>query len=206
METMRLKKNSMTRWITGLLVSAMSLPVWGQSPPKTHFSLTGEHVARALFAKGIQIPDGHVSLLADVVAAEPNPALHIVTMMPVSGQLSGKRFESRFLLKVACHLTSECLPFYAIVIWPARPAEGPSRGSSLVSADPSSELQPGAVVTMRAGTHAKLLMDDDRSHIQVNVISLENGMAGHRIRVASLDRKQVYMAEVISANLLRGRF
>jgi hypothetical protein len=196
----------MTRWVTGSLVIAMSLPVWGQSQPKARFSLTPDHVVRALFAKGIHIPDQHVSLLADVVAAEPNPALDILTITPLGNRSSGIRVESRSLLKVACHVTGECLPFYAIVIWPARPAEGPSRGSSSPSAGPSSELEANAVITMRAGTHAKLVMDDDRSHIQVDVISLENGTAGHRIRVASLDRKQVYMAEVVSAILLKGRF
>jgi flagella basal body P-ring formation protein FlgA len=59
---------------------------------------------------------------------------------------------------------------------------------------------------MRAGAHATLVMDDARSHIQVAVISLENGIAGHRIRVASLDHKQVYVAEVVSANLLKRSF
>ena len=44
------------------------------------------------------------------------------------------------------------------------------------------------------------------SHIQVAVISLENGVAGKWIRVASPDRKQVYVGEVVSANELRGNF
>jgi flagella basal body P-ring formation protein FlgA len=49
-------------------------------------------------------------------------------------------------------------------------------------------------------------MDDDRAHIQIAVISLENGLAGHRIRVASPDHKQVYVAEVVNASLLRKSF
>jgi flagella basal body P-ring formation protein FlgA len=48
-----------------------------------------------------------------------------------------------------------------------------------------------------------MLMDDDRSHIQIAVISLENGVAGHSIRVTSPDHKQVYVAEVVNASLLR---
>jgi flagella basal body P-ring formation protein FlgA len=56
---------------------------------------------------------------------------------------------------------------------------------------------------MRVGTHAMLEMDDQRSHVKVSVISLENGNAGDRIRVSSPDRKQVYTAEVIGANLLK---
>jgi len=56
---------------------------------------------------------------------------------------------------------------------------------------------------MRAGAHATLEMNDARSRIQVAVSSLENGIAGHRIRVASLDYKHIYVAEVVSPNLLK---
>jgi flagella basal body P-ring formation protein FlgA len=59
---------------------------------------------------------------------------------------------------------------------------------------------------MRAGTHATLMMDDQRSQIQIAVISLENGMVGHRIHVASPDHKQTYVGEVVNARLLRGSF
>jgi flagella basal body P-ring formation protein FlgA len=59
---------------------------------------------------------------------------------------------------------------------------------------------------MPAGTHATLVIDDQRSHIQLSVISLENGIAGHRIRVASPDHKQFYVGEVVSARLLKGNF
>lgn len=65
---------------------------------------------------------------------------------------------------------------------------------------------PNNQFTMRAGSRATLVMDDQRSHIQVAVISLQNGMAGHRIRVSSPDHKQVYFGEVVSANLLKGSF
>jgi flagella basal body P-ring formation protein FlgA len=67
-------------------------------------------------------------------------------------------------------------------------------------------LNPNAVFTIRAGAHATMVMDDERAHIQVAVVSLENGIAGHRIRVASPDHKQIYVAEVVNANLLRRSF
>jgi hypothetical protein len=49
-------------------------------------------------------------------------------------------------------------------------------------------------------------MDDGRAQIEVAVISLESGTAGHRIHVASPDHKQVYLAEVVSATLLTRSF
>jgi flagella basal body P-ring formation protein FlgA len=67
-------------------------------------------------------------------------------------------------------------------------------------------LKPNVAITMRAGARATLVMDDDRAHIQIAVISLENGIAGHWIRVASPDHKQVYVAEVVNASLLRKSF
>jgi flagella basal body P-ring formation protein FlgA len=59
---------------------------------------------------------------------------------------------------------------------------------------------------MRAGDRATLLMDDSRAHIQIKVISLENGMAGKWIRVSSLDHKQTYFGQVINGSLLKGTF
>jgi flagella basal body P-ring formation protein FlgA len=67
-------------------------------------------------------------------------------------------------------------------------------------------LKANTVITMRVGTRAMLVMDDDRSHIQIAVVSLENGITGHKIRVASPDHKQVYIAEVVSGHLLRRSF
>ena len=61
-------------------------------------------------------------------------------------------------------------------------------------------------ITMKAGTHATLMLDDQRSHIQVAVVSLENGIVGHRIHVASPDHKQTYVGEVVNARLLKGSF
>jgi flagella basal body P-ring formation protein FlgA len=85
------------------------------------------------------------------------------------------------------------------VSWPQEPA---GRATHQSIASPAA-LKPKKVITMRAGTHATMLMDDDRSHIQIAVISLENGIAGHSIRVTSPDHKQVYVAEVVNASLLR---
>ncbi len=59
---------------------------------------------------------------------------------------------------------------------------------------------------MRPGTHATMVMNDSRMQVQVSVISLESGIAGHKIRVESPDHKKIYVAEVVSANLLKRSF
>ncbi len=143
---------------------------------------------------------------AKVVATDPDPVLDISSVAPLGDGRSAGHSETNSKIKLVCHLPGTCLPFYAIVSWPA---ETVGHATSALSASPAvakTALKPNSEITIRAGAHATLVMDDDRAHIQVAVISLENGIAGHRIRVASPDRKQVYVAEVVSAKLLKGSF
>jgi flagella basal body P-ring formation protein FlgA len=58
---------------------------------------------------------------------------------------------------------------------------------------------------VRKGSTATLLLDSDRVHIRFPVVCLENGVPGQKIRVTGVDRRQVYMAEVIDGTLLKGR-
>ena len=188
------------RWLSLWLMAAAGMPGWGQSQLRERFALTAGQVAQALSVRGIPATGEQVTLLARVVATKPHPELDILSVEPSSqGQLS-PHSPARSRVKLACHLPGECLPFYAIV----SSSESTVRPAANTS-DPST-LNSKSEIVMRAGTHATLMMDDDRSHIQVAVISLENGMAGHRIRVSSPDHKQVYFGEVVSASLLKGSF
>jgi hypothetical protein len=154
----------------------------------------------------MRIEDRQVSLLARVVATEPHPVLDILTVGPLGDRSSGKQPGGASIVKLACHNAATCLPFYVSVSWAAGPLGGPAGVSAETRSAGNNLLSPKAAITMRAGTRATLLMDDDRSHIQISVISLENGIAGNKIRVASADRKQVYIAEVVSASLLKRSF
>jgi hypothetical protein len=192
-----------TKWIAGLLMTAMILPVWGESQPQGRFALTAGQIADTLSGKGMQVADRQVSLLANVVASEPHPLLDVLSVEPLGDRWNGQHAEQRSLVKLACHMPGMCLPFYAIVSWAGGTA-GSAAGSSSIAGNVA--LKPRATVTMRAGTHATLVMDDDRAHIQIAVVSLESGAVGHRIRVASPDHKQFYIGEVVSANLLKRSF
>ena len=191
-----------TRWLSVLLGAAMSMPGWAQSQPQEHFTLTAAQVARALSDSGIPTSDSQVSLLTRVVATEPDPALDVVSVEAISKEPLAGHSAVGSRVKLACRLPNYCLPFFVTVSWlqpPAGPAGSMSTNRNMLTT-PSSQF------TMRAGSRATLVMDDQRSHIQVAVISLQNGMAGHRIRVSSPDHKQVYFGEVVSANLLKGSF
>lgn len=192
-------------WLSLLLVAATGMPGWGQSQLQERFALSTGQVARALSNKGMQTTDQQVSLVTRVVATEPDPALDILSVHPAGrGQLA-QHSPARSWVKLACHLPGRCLPFYAIVSG-SQPAARPANTSGVSSLTGNALFSPNSEITMRAGTHATLVMDDDRAHIQVAVISLESGMAGHRIRVSTPDHKQFYFGEVVNARLLRGSF
>jgi hypothetical protein len=182
-----------------LLVAAMGTAGWGQSLLQDRFALTAGQVARALCAGGMQTTAEQVSMLTTVVATEPDPSLDILSVEP---PVKGRPAQVR----LACHMPGKCLPFYAMVTWSEPTAGHAATSSSVLPVSRNIMFNPNREITMRAGTHATLVMDDDRSHIQLAVISLENGMAGHRIRVSSPDHKQVYFGEVVSASLLKGSF
>jgi len=190
--------------IVGLMLATMCVSGWGQSQDR--FALTAQQVARTLSEKGTRIESKQVSLVANVVATEPNPVLDIRAVEPLGEPLPGEHSGTQSWVRVACHEPGTCLPFYAAVNWPAEPGGSASDAPNAAAAARKPVLKVNAVITIRVGTRAMLVMDDDRSHIQIAVITLENGMTGHTIRVASPDHKQVYVAEVVSAHLLRRSF
>jgi hypothetical protein len=184
------------------MVLALSLPGWGQSQARqllpNHFAITGEQVAKVLSGRGIKTEAEQVTLLANVVATAPDPTLEIIKVERTGGLPATK-----LSIRLACRVSGTCLPFYAIVTESRSSRDGHVDNSAVTTRSSIALLNSPAVVTMRAGTHATLVMDDDRSHIQVAVVSLENGTAGQRIRVASPDHKQFYIGEVVTANLLK---
>jgi hypothetical protein len=197
-----------TRLIPVLLMMAMGLfgYVPAQSQAQRRFPITAHQVAQALSGNGIQTMDEQVLMLANVVATEPAPVLDTLSAVPLGDGAQGTHREPHFLVKLGCHLPGACLPFYSIVSKPEGSVDSTpvAHAFSVVTGDAS--LKPNTGVVIRAGARATLVMDDARSHIQITVISLENGIAGHTIHVASPDHKQVYAAEVVSANLVKRSF
>ena len=194
------------RWMPLFVIVATSLYGWGKSQPKQCFALTVKQVAQSLSDKGIQTSDLQVSWLANVVATEANPALDVLSVEPLGDRSAAQPDETHFQVKMACHLPGRCLPFYAVV----RLLEGIDRNavSSSSISHPFISLvsKQNSAFTIRSGAHATLVMDEEHAHIEVAVVSLQNGMTGQKIRVASPDHKQVYVAEVVSASLLKRSF
>ena len=50
-----------------------------------------------------------------------------------------------------------------------------------------------------------LLLDSKHVHIQIPVVTMENGSIGQRIRVTEKGTRQTYTAVVVNGGLLQGR-
>jgi len=191
-----------TRCISVVVMAAIGLPGWAFCQSQSRFPLTAHRVAEMLTESGRQTSDAQVSLLANVTASEPAPLLEILSVEPFAGRTSSQRCDSCSLVKIGCREPGVCLPFYSVVTGLA-----PSQASRKSAPSPLARAKtqrPDFVI--RIGAHATLVMDDARAHVELSVVSLENGAAGHKIRVATPDHKQVYLAEVVSANRLKRSF
>jgi len=197
-----------TRWIPALVIAAIGLPGWAQSHSQMQgrFPLTAHLVAQTLTDDGVQTADKQVSLLANVIASQPEPVLEILSIEPFSGRSTNRRCDSCSLVKLGCREPGVCLPFYSIVSRLDAPETIIPEARNTGSGTNSRARRQNPAVVIRMGAHATLMMDDARAHVEVAVVSLENGAAGSRIRVATPDHKQVYLAEVVSANLLKRSF
>ncbi len=170
------------------------------------FSLSQEQVrkvvVRGFAARGIGIDGARIELTAKVVTSELNPALEIGSIDSLPALRTNGRSEPRSAVRMMCQQPGTCLPFYAIVSWPA----GMDRSGLHSSAKVETPVNLKAKVMMRTGAHATLVMDNDHVHIRLAVVSLDSGVAGSSIRVATRDHRQIYVGQVVSAELLRGSF
>lgn len=188
------------------LAALSALPLQAQFRSK-HYALTAGQVAHSLARtfsdRGITISDAQVSLPAAVIASDPEPALEVRSIEPLGHLATNHTGEVSSAVKLACHEPSACLPFYAIVSLP----QETSLTAQAVATRRDVAMRGQKVrpeITIKAGAHATLVLEDNATHIQMSVVTLENGAAGQTIRVASPDHKQTYTAEVVSAEVLKG--
>jgi hypothetical protein len=71
------------RWLSVLLMAAMSMPGWGQSQLQDRFALTAGQVARALSDRGMQTTEEQVSLLTQGGCDRAYPVLDILSVEPL---------------------------------------------------------------------------------------------------------------------------
>jgi hypothetical protein len=186
---------------------AMASRALSQPQRQIRYELAAEQIVvavqRQLIKGGVKVTEAEISLPARIVATERAPILEVNSVEEFSRYEVNGHSVARSKIKLTCRAVSVCLPFYAIVSRKGRPTESSAR--TFVPSN-LEVLEPKSKVTMAVGTSATLVMGDENMHIELKVVSLESGSTGRLIRVASPDHKTIYVAEIVSANLVRGRF
>jgi hypothetical protein len=161
----------------------------------------------------------------------PTDGSRIEFAAPVSSSVASARLvvESVSLLgdrevrmRLACADHNACLPFFAIASY-AEAVDASAfhkdkvtktlldaKAESTAKMPQTAPVLPKALdgtkdaTILKAGAPATLELETDRIHVRVEVISLQNGAPGKRVRVSSLDHKQTYVAQVVTPTLVKG--
>ncbi len=191
------------QWNRVWLLFAMLAVIPNIRAQAPRFSVTSEQVVAAMQGHAWSIEGVHVTLPTTITTAVADPKLGIETASMLNTH------EAR--LRVVCRVPAACLPFFATAVWPEsaeslspplnRNAEGASRKPVIQTADSGGE---SSADRMRAGASVTLRLEGERVHIEMQVVCLQGGAVGEKIRAATRDRKQTYVAEIVSSTLLKG--
>ena len=178
-----------------LLLSSMGLSLRAETTA-ARFPLTPAAVARALLATGVAIDAADISLPSPLSAAGPSPDLEVRSAEPAGpGQLR---------VRLSCHVAGQCLPFLAILNLHDAVTALAAQAKLPSSSAQTRPVKLSGVTTLRAGQHTTLLFEDTHMRIMLPVISVDTGGVGADVRVASLDRKQLYRGTVSEEGIVRG--
>lgn len=209
-------RNSLTRriavpWMRQALfchfvLALVSTPLQAQQLER--FPVTPEQVALAMQGRGWSTEGVQIRLAVPVTTTTADPTLQIESVSTVAAH--------EVLLRVRCRVHTECLSFFASAVWPTNgpiprlAADFASRGGSAdgaeVLAGSASWASASAAGVIRAGSPVTLLLEGTRIQIRLQVVFAQNGHVGDTVRVTTPDRKQTYVAEVLTPGLVRGQF
>jgi hypothetical protein len=149
------------------------------------------------------LPDSALRWSRDITTSEPNPALEVRSVTWDSTR--------RFLqFSMRCVKAAECRDFLVYLELPERTLTHVSQKLGL---NTSAAAKPSGVagesgngpVLIQAGRKVQLIMKGDGIQISLPVICLQNGRAGEKIRVRDAGSARVFLAEVVSRDLLSSK-
>jgi hypothetical protein len=167
------------------------------------YPISGADIARELGVVGVNVNASQVRLPANMSAASASPKLEIVTVQPVG--------DNQVRLGLRCPTAGECLPFLAtadvkdaiqvtaeIRVKTGSPAAVSHQATLQIAA--SQVSQPRLTV----GSQAVLIIRDGHLDIHLQVLAIDSGEIGQRVRVCTLDRKKVFHATVNGVGTVTG--
>jgi len=195
-----------TLWLAASCAS-MCMAAASAQQPGPRFALRPEQIELAMERAQMPMRGVQVKLAAPVTSSSANAKLEIRSVAMVSPR--------ELRLRIGCSELTECLPFFAVATYPeaigraALPVKLDEKSAG--SEQPAHDLKKasassGSAALMRSGSPATLDLDSNKVHVRIEVVCLENGAAGEKVRVATRDRKLTYVAEVVTSTLLKGTF
>lgn len=179
------------------VVSLLAFPLLSSAQaPAARVPVSARDVALVVSAvAGASVDASEVSLPADLTAATANTNLRL--LQAEATQPAAVR------LKLACE-GGGCLPFFALlhVHDQAEAVQVASQISLKLNHNLPIESRKGTAV--QAGMRATLLLEDEHMRISLPVVLIDSGAPGTEVRVASLDRKQLYRGIVSDNQTVRG--
>ena len=184
-------------WLLGTAL-AMIPGGHAQAP---RYSVTTEQVVAAMQGHAWSTEGVRVTLPAAITAAVADPKLGVEMASMLTAH------EAR--LRIVCRVPAACLPFFATAVWPesavsvAPPTDRKATGSERKTTA-SAAANESSAGRLRAGASVTLLLEGERVHIEMQAVCLQAGATGEKVRVASRDRKQTFVAEIVNPTLLKG--
>lgn len=182
---------SATKLAWSVLVFSALMPGAMSQMGVNRTAISTRQVADAMVAAGIVVNPDQIELLSGVGTARGHASMRVVSVMNGNAGIAK--------VKLRCRDNHECLPFYVLVRGLDEGKLGSARERPAPRAN-ASALQN----VIHGGDHATLFVETPNFRMTVPVICLQSGVHGQRIRVASLDRKRYYDAEVVAAGILKG--
>lgn len=174
--------------IATLIAAGTAIPATCERP---RYAIGADSIAAAVNNMGIHVVANQITLLTDVVATSNAPRLRVRSIE--------KSADHALMVRLECESSDQCIPFYARI----RGAENNGTAISLPLLQVPDASQPKAP-QVKKGSSAILLLDGEHVHVRLSVICLENGALGQKIRVAAGDPRQIFLAEVVNQNMLKG--
>lgn len=149
-------------------------------------------------AAGLKVRPHQIALPGKVMANTPDPVLTVGAIERWGDQ--------QLRVRIDCADHVQCIPFFVVVLRTEHnEGTAPSAGPTGATQPRSNSEPASSPIAVRSGAPAVLLLEGDHIHIKFAVICLQNGRVGQTIRVETGDRRQVYSAEVVDYDALKGR-
>jgi hypothetical protein len=189
-------KKFLILWLMSIALTLTCFRAWA-SPDAV--AISSDHIAAALHEREIRVSPSQVQKLTEVHAAVAKPILEVISV--------NRWNNSHLKVRLRCRQLQECRPFYILVNWRSRDEMNDAVGRIVEAPPEVKHASPPSHLPwlVHSGEKVTLLLESDHMRIELPVVCLANGSAGKHIRVRSTEQKKIFVAEVVSSRLLKGR-